>query len=308
MNLTEQILFIDDDATFNETYTEVLQGEGYHVTPALTAAEALQQLEVRTFDLILLDRKLTGGHGGLDTGLDLIGKLRRLAPAAKIVLITGYADAASVQRAFSEGVYEYLEKSGTFRAMLLIKVRNALEGARERRYASLANGKREAELQALWQSVQTEKDAKQKGRLLEELMLILLKSIPGFERTETNQRSADEEFDLVVPNDATDPLWSKESQYFLVECKNWSKKSEPSVVDSFRQKMERRHGRCSLGFFVAIAGFTKGVKSILLADRKESHVVVLLQKAELQQLVDAGSGIKRNEVLRELHQKAIVKG
>lgn len=308
MNITEQILFIDDDATFNETYTEVLRSEGYHVTSALTATEALQQLEAQTFDLILLDRKLTGGHGGPDTGLDLIGKVQRLAPAAKIVLITGYADPASVRRAFNEGVYDYLEKTAIFEALLPIKVRNALEGARERRYASLANGKREAELQTLWQSVQTEQNAQQKGRLLEELMLILLKSIPGFERTTTNQRSADEEFDLVVQNDATDPFWSKESQYFLVECKNWSRKSEPDVIDAFRRKLERRHARCHLGFFVAIAGFTKGVESNLLADRKESHVVVLLQKAELQQLVDAGSGFKRNEVLRELHQKAIVKG
>lgn len=308
MNLTEQILFIDDDATFNETYTEVLRSEGYHVTSALTATEALQQLEAQTFDLILLDRKLTGGHGGPDTGLDLIGKVQRLAPAAKIVLITGYADPASVRRAFNEGVYDYLEKTAIFEALLPIKVRNALEGARERRYASLANGKREAELQTLWQSVQTEQNAQQKGRLLEELMLILLKSIPGFERTTTNQRSADEELDLIVQLDGADPFWSNDGQYVLVECKNWSAKAKPNVIDSFRQKMERRHARCRLGFFVAIAGFTKGVESNLLAERKESHVVVLLQKAELQQLVDAGSGIKRNEVLRELHQKAIVKG
>ena len=308
MNLTEQILFIDDDATFNETYTEVLRSEGYHVTAALTATEALQQLEAQTFDLILLDRKLTGGHGGPDTGLDLIGKLQRLAPAAKIVLITGYADAASVKRAFNEGVYDYLEKTVIFEALLLVKVRNALEGARERRHASLANGKREAELQALWQSVQIEKNAQKKGRLLEELMLILLKSIPGFRCTTSRQRSADEEFDLVVQNDGTNPFWRDDGQYFLVECKNESAPTDPAQLDRFVAKLGRRHRRCHLGFLVAIKGFTAGVRSTLATMRNDETMVILIGKDELEQLINAGSGIKRNEVLRELHHKASNKG
>jgi DNA-binding NtrC family response regulator len=56
-------------------------------------------------------------------------------------LITGYADAESVKRAFEAGVYEYLEKNAYYDALLKVKVRNALEAPRERRIAALANGK-----------------------------------------------------------------------------------------------------------------------------------------------------------------------
>src|SRR5207244_12124431 len=125
-----------------------------------------------------------------------IGQIRLRATAAKIILMSAYADAESVRRAFQEGVYDYLEKTQYFETILLVKVRNALEATRERRFAALANGKREETIKDLWQQVQTEKGRKRKGRLLEDLLLVMLKSIPGFEGAEANERSQDEEFDL----------------------------------------------------------------------------------------------------------------
>ena len=83
----------------------------------------------------------------------------------------------------------------------------------------------------------------------------------------------------------------------------WSNEGECRVA-----KLGRRHRRCHLGFLVAIKGFTAGVRSTLATMRNDETMVILIGKDELEQLINAGSGIKRNEVLRELHHKASNKG
>lgn len=307
MSSLARILVVDDDRDFNQYLAGKLAQEGYTVASALSEDEALKELERCPADLVLLDRKLRGQLGP-DTGLDLIEQLRLRAPAAKFILITGYADGESVKRAFQSGVYDYLEKTAYFETILLVKVGNALEAIRERRIAALANGKREEAIKDLWRDTQGERNPKRRGRVLEDLLLVLLKSIPGFERTEANQRSQDEEFDLLVPNESPDPIWQRESQYLLVECKNWSKPVGPEEIDRFYRKLERRHGRCQLGFFVALRGFTDGVHTTLSATREKPIAVVLLQAPELQRLVDAGSSASRNDILKELHRQTIAKG
>lgn len=77
----------------------------------------------------------------------------------------------------------------------------------------------DSEAQGLFAQMGSETNAQRKGRLLEDLMELLLKSIPGF-IVKSRRRGLDEELDLVVRNESTDPLWGKDSQYFLVECKN----------------------------------------------------------------------------------------
>jgi hypothetical protein len=112
-----------------------------------------------------------------------------------------------------------------------------------------------------------------------------------------------------VPNESEDPFWRKEpSQYLLVECKNWSVKTAPDELDRFYQKLERRHQRCRLGFYVAPAGFTAGVESTLTANRKEANIVVPIGDEELRSLVEAGGGVARNDLLKPFHQRAVIKG
>lgn len=63
-----------------------------------------------------------------------------------------------VKRVFEE------ELRGVFEALLLAKLRNALEQAREARMASLANGNREATLVELWGAVTAEPNRQKKVR------------------------------------------------------------------------------------------------------------------------------------------------
>jgi|GEM_PF-846738 len=303
MNPTGRILLVDDEPAFLETYRTILSTEGYSVDAVTDGPSALAKLEQPGWDLVLLDRKLQGRYGP-DTGLELIQGIRQKAPEVKVILVTGVADSDSVNRAFAAGAYDYLEKNAYFEAILKVKVRHALEAARERRMAALANGKREETIRELWRRVQIERDPSLKGRLLEDLIALLFKSIPGFERTLTDRKSLDEQIDIVIPNESADPFWQQtHSQYILGECKNWSKPVERRELDVFIKDIDRRFGRCRLGFFISIGGFTKGFESGLAAAREGDVLIVALDTARVDELVQARD---RNAKLKELHDRALM--
>jgi CheY-like chemotaxis protein len=303
MNPSGKILIVDDSPDFLDTYRTILATEGYTVVTVEDGKSALEQLDTPGWDLVLLDRKLQGRFGP-DTGLDLMRDIQARAPGAKIILVTGVADSESVERAFSSGAFDYLEKNAYLETLLKIKVRNALEAARERRMAALANGKREQTLRELWSAVRTERDPHLKGSQLEDLVALLFKSIHGFERTQTNRKSLDEQIDILIPNESTDPFWLQaQSQYFLGECKNWSKPVGPSELDSFRLDIKRRFGRCRLGFFIGIGGFAKGFQTRLAASREDDALIVTLDADQLGELVEAKD---RNAKLKELHARALM--
>ena len=214
-----QILIVDDDKGFVDLYREILTGAGHAVEVASKAAEAIELLSKpgSDFDVVLIDQKLQG-PGGPDSGLELLRTAQNLAPFAKPIIVTGYASDDAIETAFAAGVYDYLEKSGTFAALLKAKVRNAVEITTERRLNAIRGP---AQLKAAWTSAQQELDPQRKGALLERVMQLLFRAIPSFGEVTANLRTDSEEIDIVVRNSSTDPFWSKESQYFFGECKNW---------------------------------------------------------------------------------------
>ena len=71
--------------------------------------EALTVLESNTFDVVLLDLHLPDGQG-----LELIKKLKELAPQTPIIVLTGLQSQTTAVAALQEGAQDYLVKSDTF--------------------------------------------------------------------------------------------------------------------------------------------------------------------------------------------------
>lgn len=112
-------------------------------------------------------------------------------------VVTGYASPESIERAFAAGVYDYLEKTPSFTTLLRVKVGNIMELQRQRWLAYVGVDADRAQARELWSRVKAETHSQRKGRLLEDLLELLLKSVPGFV-VKTNRRGLDEELDLVV--------------------------------------------------------------------------------------------------------------
>lgn len=298
------ILIVDDDRDFVAVYDELLRSQGLIVTTAHSAAEATQVLERAggDFDVVLLDQKLHG-HGGPDSGLELIARIGQLAPFAKAIVVTGYASPDAIERAFHLGVYDYLVKNGAFEALLRAKVRNAIDVTSERRLAALSHEAVVRELRDLWAIAASEPDRNRKGKLLEEVVRRLFRATPGFERVETRLSNDSEEIDIVVENRCAEPPWRSDgSTYLLGECKNWSKKCGAAEFRGLYEKLTTKYRRAHTGFFIAPGGFTDEFQAARGKHGSESLLVIPVDRPDLERWIAADD---RLGVLGELHKRAV---
>ena len=128
------LLLIDDEATLREVVARVLSFEGYSVLQAPDARRGLETLRQHAADIlvILCDVKLPDANG-----VELLGRLKALAPLAEVVLMTAYGTITDGVRAMKLGAFDYLTK-GDSDDQLVVVVERAMEKARlQRRVADL---------------------------------------------------------------------------------------------------------------------------------------------------------------------------
>ena len=106
-------LVIDDDEVFAGILARGLVRRGYAVHQAHTAEAALKLADALPFNEITVDL-----HLGNDSGLTLIAPLRDLHPAARILVLTGYASIATAVQAVKEGPDNYLAKPANVETIL----------------------------------------------------------------------------------------------------------------------------------------------------------------------------------------------
>jgi Nif-specific regulatory protein len=105
MEETIRILIVDDEKGSRETLGDILREEGYAVTVAGDADQALEQVEAGSFDIALLDIRLPGMDG-----VELLGRIRRMSPGTSVIMITAYATVENSIEALNLGAWSYLTK------------------------------------------------------------------------------------------------------------------------------------------------------------------------------------------------------
>ena len=101
----ERIVVLEDDAGLRITLCEALKDEGYAVTGAAAAKEAVHSAEESGFDLIVADIRMAGMDG-----LDAVAAVRRCLPKIRTIVMTGYSSEADSIRALRLGIHDYLRK------------------------------------------------------------------------------------------------------------------------------------------------------------------------------------------------------
>ncbi len=143
----------------------------------------------------------------------------------------------------------------------------------------------------------------EKGVALEELTTRLFQMVPGFSATgHIVTRFGTEEIDINIQNASEDPVWQRESDMLIAECKNWSKKCGKNEFVTFKDKLRKRTGRVSSGFLVSWNGFANTVKTEMLSGAEGDLLVVLITGAELRGAVRNGDFPAR---LKRLRQNAV---
>ncbi len=99
------ILIVDDESAILESL-EFTLGSEYRVFTAQTGGEGLEILEREDIALVIADQVMPGM-----TGVEFLEKVIEINPAAIRMMLTGYADMASLIRAINDGrIYRYIAK------------------------------------------------------------------------------------------------------------------------------------------------------------------------------------------------------
>lgn len=103
-----QILIVDDEQNIRKTLTILLETEGHTVAAVSNAQDAVSATTQTSFDLAFVDLRL-----GVDSGMELIARLRSAQPWLKIVIITAYASIETAVQALQRGASDYVPKPFT---------------------------------------------------------------------------------------------------------------------------------------------------------------------------------------------------
>jgi DNA-binding NarL/FixJ family response regulator len=110
-----RLLLVDDHALVVMAMTAAFEDapDIELVSTAASAEEAVALARHYRPDLVLLDRRLPDGDG-----VDAIGRLLEVAPGTRVIIFTGAADQATIDRVADAGGAGLLLKAGALEEML----------------------------------------------------------------------------------------------------------------------------------------------------------------------------------------------
>jgi putative nucleotidyltransferase with HDIG domain len=150
-----RILVVDDDPSVRNVLSALLTAEGYSVTLAAGAVEALALAEAGDPHLLISDMKMPERDG-----LWLLDQMRQERPEVAVVMLTGYGDTEAAVECLRRGATDYLLKppkvTDLVRAIERALARRRIEMARRNYQSSLQQkvAEKTGELQTALQEVE----------------------------------------------------------------------------------------------------------------------------------------------------------
>ena len=99
------ILIVDDDPEILSTLREILEMNGFTVETSANATDAIEKTKTTAFRIALLDIKLPDIEG-----TELLGELKKLRPATKYIMVTGFASLENAIQSLNSGAAGYVMK------------------------------------------------------------------------------------------------------------------------------------------------------------------------------------------------------
>ena len=100
------ILLVDDEASFIETFSERLVMRNLEISKAFSGEEALQVLEANNaIEVVILDVKMPGMDG-----IEILAEIKKKMPLVEVIMLSGHADVESAIDGMKQGAFDYLMK------------------------------------------------------------------------------------------------------------------------------------------------------------------------------------------------------
>ncbi|MDY0040704.1 MAG: sigma-54 dependent transcriptional regulator [Desulforhabdus sp.] len=100
-----KILVVDDEPIVCLSLTNWLQEENYQAKAVGDGLGAIAAVQQENWDIVLLDLKMPGMDG-----LEVLRKVKEIAPHTVVIMMTAYASVPSSVQAMKEGAYDYIIK------------------------------------------------------------------------------------------------------------------------------------------------------------------------------------------------------
>jgi len=125
------ILVVDDEENIRMVLRQSLEKEGYHISTANSAEEALNTLQRSFFHVVITDIKM-----GEMNGVDLLLQIKEINSLMQIYMMTSHSTLPNVIQCMQGGAYDFFEKPLKIED-ILISLREA--SRRAIRWSSLYN-------------------------------------------------------------------------------------------------------------------------------------------------------------------------
>lgn len=99
------VLLVDDEADYREVLTKRLTKRKFHVLSAGSGEEALDILQAKAVDLVVLDVKMPG-MGGAET----LRLMKARVPQVEVIMLTGHANVEVTVQGMELGAFDYMIK------------------------------------------------------------------------------------------------------------------------------------------------------------------------------------------------------
>ena len=132
------ILLIDDDPSMVDLTRYQLEEQGYSVTAADSGNAGLKLVSEQHFDVALTDLNLPDING-----IELVRRLKDIAPGLEIIMITGFSSVTGAIDAIKAGAFYFIEKPVEYEELLAL-VEKALERGRQAEEITQLRGKLKA--------------------------------------------------------------------------------------------------------------------------------------------------------------------
>jgi len=113
---TKRILIVDDEPTILLTLSYTLRSKDVEVITASRLEPAEEALERYTFDLVIVDIRMSGILG--IEGLELLSYIKRKWPQTEVIIMTAYGSEEVKEEAYQRGAGFYYTKPIDIDALL----------------------------------------------------------------------------------------------------------------------------------------------------------------------------------------------
>ncbi len=120
-----RILLVDDEEKFVETLAERLEARGLEVRTAFNGDEALNRIQEKDADVVILDVLMPG-----KSGIETLREIKQIKPLTEVIMLTGHATVETAIEGMKLGAYDYLMKP-TETPELVEKISKAYKRKRE---------------------------------------------------------------------------------------------------------------------------------------------------------------------------------